>query len=225
MSSSNDPHGIRGNVDLSQIRSQSYDPTAAPQFDTAAEEHPQQSPTTVRPGRIAFNDTYQRTNTSATHLRPQPASRSTSFANTPSPRPRSYANTLPSRPNMSSRGTSFASFRQVAAKRKSIARTISSYSVYSNFAGERLDDEDEIAHKRPNLNNMTNDERKSYVEKRKSIVSTTRSSVFLKQEEAGVEEAVEDVTDVQKPKSTVGKAMFMFLKAFIGSGVLFLPKA
>ena len=34
-----------------------------------------------------------------------------------------------------------------------------------------------------------------------------------------------DEEGADAPKASVGKAMFMFLKAFIGSGVLFLPKA
>ncbi|KAL1926478.1 hypothetical protein VTP01DRAFT_5807 [Rhizomucor pusillus] len=36
---------------------------------------------------------------------------------------------------------------------------------------------------------------------------------------------MQDVSQRDTPTATVGKAMFVFLKAFIGSGVLFLPKA
>lgn len=112
------------------------------------------------------------------------------------------------RPGLSSRGTSFAS----AAKRRSMVRTISSLSVYSNFAGERLDD-----NHRPRLNSLIDEEkRKSYISQRSSVAKHEESTVG--------EELIEDTEDMA-PKASVGKAMFMFLKAFIGSGVLFLPKA
>ncbi|GAA5803989.1 transmembrane amino acid transporter protein-domain-containing protein [Helicostylum pulchrum] len=112
------------------------------------------------------------------------------------------------RPGLSSRGTSFAS----AAKRRSMVRTISSLSMYSNFAGERLDD----TH-RPRLTSLIDEEkRKSYISQRSSVVKHEESTVG--------EELIED-TEEMAPKASVGKAMFMFLKAFIGSGVLFLPKA
>lgn len=81
--------------------------------------------------------------------------------------------------------------------------------MYSNFAGERLD-----GSRRPSLIDE---------EKRKSFVSA-RSSVAKHEESTVGEEFVED-TEELAPKASVGKAMFMFLKAFIGSGVLFLPKA
>lgn len=114
------------------------------------------------------------------------------------------------RPTLSSRVSSFAS----PAKRRSMARTISSLSVYSNFAGERLDDTQRI---RPNLNSLIDEE------KRKSYISQ-KSSLHKHEESTVGDELIEDAED-DVPKASVGKAMFMFLKAFIGSGVLFLPKA
>ncbi|CAO3636810.1 unnamed protein product [Mucor hiemalis] len=114
------------------------------------------------------------------------------------------------RPTLSSRVSSFAS----PAKRRSMARTISSLSVYSNFAGERLDDTQRI---RPNLNSLIDEE------KRKSYISQ-KSSLHKHEESTVGDELIEDAEDTV-PKASVGKAMFMFLKAFIGSGVLFLPKA
>ncbi|CAO3591132.1 unnamed protein product [Absidia cylindrospora] len=106
----------------------------------------------------------------------------------------------PSRPNMSSRATSFAQ----SAKRASMgARSYSSFSLYANFAGEALDDSDDEGHYRHRMSNVagpkiTEEEKMEEVE-----------SEYLK----------------KVPTASVGKAMFMFLKAFIGSGVLFLPKA
>lgn len=114
------------------------------------------------------------------------------------------------RPKISSRATSFAT----AAKRRSMVRTISSLSVYSNFAGERLDD----SYPRPTLGNMIDEE------KRKSYAGSRKSSMDKHEESTVGEELIEDASEVA-PKASVGKAMFMFLKAFIGSGVLFLPKA
>ncbi|KAI8340057.1 transmembrane amino acid transporter protein-domain-containing protein [Chlamydoabsidia padenii] len=102
------------------------------------------------------------------------------------------------RPGMSSRATSFAQ----SAKRASMgARSYSSFSLYANFAGENLDDsDDEGGHRR----------------RRPKIA----------EEEKLDEEVVDDHVDGKSaPTASVGKAMFMFLKAFIGSGVLFLPKA
>lgn len=211
-------NSVRGTSDLSKVRSQSYNlprnrshrqvPVVNEEDDDdmgALPNHinntrPNMNPRGISTGNIHFQE------------RPQMSSRTTSFA------------TPPNRPKMSSRGTSFASIKQAtAAKRKSMARTISSYSLYSNFAGERLDDS--YHGKRPDFNSMTDDEKKSYVEeKRKSYLSTSPSSVHKHEESMIGQELVEDVGDAP-PKASVGKAMFMFLKAFIGSGVLFLPKA
>jgi hypothetical protein len=201
---SNDP--VR--TDLSKIRSKSYDqrPIAEEEDSMGAlpnhihNTRPDMKTRGISTGNIHFSE------------RPQLSSRTTSFA------------TPPNRPKMSSRGTSFASIKQAtAAKRKSMARTISSYSLYSNFAGERLDDNHRD--NRPDFNSMSDDEKKAYVDnKRKSYVSTTVSSLHKHEESMVGQELVEDVGDAP-PKASVGKAMFMFLKAFIGSGVLFLPKA
>ncbi|KAI8344203.1 transmembrane amino acid transporter protein-domain-containing protein [Chlamydoabsidia padenii] len=82
------------------------------------------------------------------------------------------------------------------------ARSYSSFSLYANFAGEALDDEDDEQPRRrggPRIN-----------------------------EEDKLDEEENDVDLEEKktpPTASVGKAMFMFLKAFLGSGVLFLPKA
>lgn len=103
------------------------------------------------------------------------------------------------RPRPMSRGTSYKSIVQsIHTNRRSIARTLSSYSTsYSHFAGEHwVDDEDEV------------------------------DEGGLKGEEGGITEDEKVVTD-RRPERTAsfGKAMFMFLKAFIGSGLMFLPKA
>ncbi|KAG0167638.1 neutral amino acid transporter [Apophysomyces sp. BC1034] len=120
----------------------------------------------------------------------------------------------PRRPGIRSHGNSFA--HSISTKRRSVARTVSSYSVYSHFAGERFDDDDDEDDHPPRLKDLVKDEKKRR--------STTDANGFkiehaLSTEESAIEE--EDRT----PKASVGKAMFMFLKAFIGSGVLFLPKA
>ncbi|KAI8882497.1 hypothetical protein K501DRAFT_186619 [Backusella circina FSU 941] len=57
--------------------------------------------------------------------------------------------------------------------------------------------------------------------RKNSNARSLAGSEKLKDQES---ESIEDV-DTDVPKASVGKAMFMFLKAFIGSGVLFLPKA
>ncbi|KAI8371649.1 transmembrane amino acid transporter protein-domain-containing protein [Radiomyces spectabilis] len=63
-------------------------------------------------------------------------------------------------------------------------------------------------------------------EKRKSTISRTSGvTADGKQEESSLGLAEEEVVISDEPKASVGKAMFMFLKAFLGSGVLFLPKA
>ncbi|CAO3644143.1 unnamed protein product [Cunninghamella blakesleeana] len=101
------------------------------------------------------------------------------------------------RPKLSSRATSFAH----SAKRASMgARSFSSMSLYAHFAGEHLAD---------------GDASEAYTKKR--VISEEKEI----NEDSGVD--TEDIKIV--PTASVGKAMFMFLKAFIGSGVLFLPKA
>lgn len=180
----NNDGGVRGTADLSKIRSKSYD-------------IPRQRPTAG-----------SRT-TSRAHFAP-----TTEEMPNHIPRPE-YQNRINStgniRPKLSSRVSSFA---PSAAKRRSIARTISSFSVYSNFAGERLDDSSQHHHSRPNLGSMVDEEKKR----------SHRSSIHKHEESTIGEESIEEAED-DIPKASVGKAMFMFLKAFIGSGVLFLPKA
>lgn len=107
----------------------------------------------------------------------------------------------PTRPKMSSRATSFAQ----SAKRASMgARSYSSFSLYANFAGEALDDSDDEGHHRRRISSIAAGHKITEEEKLDEVES----------------EYVKKV-----PTASVGKAMFMFLKAFIGSGVLFLPKA
>lgn len=109
--------------------------------------------------------------------------------------------------------------------RGSFARSISSFSLYSKFAGERF-------------NPTGNKHRAASIGKRRK-----NSSTSLEECEVGVEKCAgssnleEELVSISSnqddneddddgvPKASVGKAMFMFLKAFIGSGVLFLPKA
>ncbi|KAI9309033.1 transmembrane amino acid transporter protein-domain-containing protein [Cunninghamella echinulata] len=103
------------------------------------------------------------------------------------------------RPKLSSRATSFAH----SAKRASMgARSYSTMSLYTNFAGEHLDDEGTSQGYRT----------KRAISEEKSNVPNDDSAIETEQVRA-------------TPTASVGKAMFMFLKAFIGSGVLFLPKA
>jgi hypothetical protein len=102
------------------------------------------------------------------------------------------------RPRPMSRGTSYKSFAQsVKSNRKSLVRTLSSYSTsYSHFAGENwVEDKEE-----PGLADLT-------------------------AEELALSES--EKAEGRRPERTAsfGKAMFMFLKAFIGSGLMFLPKA
>jgi hypothetical protein len=187
--SSKDNEGVRGTADLSKIRSKSY-------------YIPRERPNT---GRGTLSRPVSRAHfapeTMPNHFsRPEYNDRVNSTGNI---RP-----TL--RPKLTSRVSSFA---PSAAKRRSIARTISSFSLYSNFAGEKLDDSTHHQSK-TNLENMISEE------KRQSYHSSLR-----KHEESTIgDEMIEDAED-DIPKASVGKAMFMFLKAFIGSGVLFLPKA
>ncbi|KAF7730239.1 neutral amino acid transporter [Apophysomyces ossiformis] len=142
---------------------------------------------------------------SHTHFADMPNLRSEFITPPPTPTPR--------RPGIRSHGNSFA--RSVTTKRRSMARTVSSYSVYSNFAGERFDD-DVVSERVPRLKRHLSQERKR---KSTSDIDAVKVEHDLSVEESAVEE--EDM----RPRASVGKAMFMFLKAFIGSGVLFLPKA
>ncbi|KAI8060711.1 transmembrane amino acid transporter protein-domain-containing protein [Gongronella butleri] len=105
------------------------------------------------------------------------------------------------RPKLSSRATSFAKM----AKRKSMgARSYSSLSLYTHFAGEDFKEEDERKHK-------------------KELIAEHGEDVSGAAEKEEEEDEFEYVQ--KRPTASVGKALFMFLKAFIGSGVLFLPSA
>lgn len=199
---------IRGTADLSKIRSKSYDlPRHRPTGGSRQASHAHfadiiedEGAPTSRPTSEAINN-----NTMPNHIRRPHFDESSRVNSTGNMRPTP-------RPKISSRTTSFAS---VAAKRRSMARTISSLSLYSNFAGERLDDSYQGS--RSHRNSMVDPEkRQSYISQKSSIRKHEESTVG--------EEMVEDIEDTV-PKASVGKAMFMFLKAFIGSGVLFLPKA
>ncbi|CAO3671601.1 unnamed protein product [Umbelopsis vinacea] len=107
--------------------------------------------------------------------------------------------TVHRRPRPMSRGTSYKSMVQsIKSNRRSIAHTLSSYSTsYSHFAGENWQEDEE----EPGLED-------------------------LKAEELALSES-EKAALGRRPERTAsfGKAMFMFLKAFIGSGLMFLPKA
>jgi hypothetical protein len=188
----NNESSVRGTADLSKIRSQSY--------DVPTRNRPNGGATAARPqSRAHFADTDGLPN----HINGRPEFNESNHGC-------STGNVRPPRPSMTSRGTSFAT---VNAKRKSMARTISSLSLYSNFAGERLDERHHTT--KPNLNSLIDEEKK--------MTYISNNSSFNKNEDSTVGEDM--IEEAAAPKASVGKAMFMFLKAFIGSGVLFLPKA
>jgi hypothetical protein len=108
---------------------------------------------------------------------------------------------------------------------RSFARSVSSFSLYSNFAGERFN---ETGHKHRTVSIGRRKKKKSKSAKG-SQVAREKGHVESSDMEDGFSSSssgnsIEDDHD-DTPKASVGKAMFMFLKAFIGSGVLFLPKA
>ncbi|KAI9022978.1 transmembrane amino acid transporter protein-domain-containing protein [Phycomyces nitens] len=111
------------------------------------------------------------------------------------------------------------------SRASSFARSINSVSLYGNFAGENLDDSKR--RKQPNLRHMIDEEQdlgrtSSINSEFKPTISISTGSISRSSDDSDLSDgSIED----DKPKSSVGKAMFMFLKAFIGSGVLFLPKA
>lgn len=99
--------------------------------------------------------------------------------------------------------------------RKSFARSVSSFSLYSHFAGERFS--------HPNHRHYSSSRKtsaKSLDVEDVSIKGGSSDSSY-----SSTSSINEKDGDNVSPKASVGKAMFMFLKAFIGSGVLFLPKA
>ncbi|OBZ83315.1 Vacuolar amino acid transporter 3 [Choanephora cucurbitarum] len=199
MSTNNLNNEKRGTANLSDIRSKSY--TAPKSTATTTSSGILNSPKQPGHAHFAPGSMDQMPNRKSVHDYNE-NSRANSFA--------SWAPKT-TRPGMYSRTTSFAS---LSAKRKSFARTVSSFSVYSNFAGERLD------HSRRNSRQMSS---LAESEKRQSIGSA-KASIRKHKESTVGEDSIEAVED-EVPKASVGKAMFMFLKAFIGSGVLFLPKA
>ncbi|CEP15317.1 hypothetical protein [Parasitella parasitica] len=197
---------IRGTADLAKIRSKSYDlPRHRPTSGARQASHAHFADIIEDEGAPTSRPNSEAITTMPNHIRRPHFDESNRGNSTGNIR-------IAPRPKISSRTTSFAS---VAAKRKSLARTISSLSLYSNFAGERLDD----SYRGPGSrrNSMAD------AEKRQSYISQ-RSSIHKHEESTIGDEMVEDIEDAA-PKASVGKAMFMFLKAFIGSGVLFLPKA
>lgn len=108
--------------------------------------------------------------------------------------------------------------RPSVQSRRSFATSVSSFSLYSNFAGERFQ------HKKKKGKKHTTDH--IDIEKARDKKQQHRSS--QSSDESSMEDDVSSKSideEDEKPKATVGKAMLMFLKAFIGSGVLFIPKA
>ncbi|KAG0173915.1 hypothetical protein DFQ28_009609 [Apophysomyces sp. BC1034] len=114
------------------------------------------------------------------------------------------------RPGISGRSYSF---NPPSIRRLSISRSVSSFSLYSKFAGERFD----VPRPRTKSNDNIDIEKRSKTKK----AEIANGGI----EENSVEHSEETEDQPDQPKASVGKAMFMFLKAFIGSGVLFLPKA
>ncbi|KAI9470654.1 MAG: transmembrane amino acid transporter protein-domain-containing protein [Benjaminiella poitrasii] len=186
----------RGTADLSQIRSKSYElPRPNNEGKRISRTHFAPMPTATMPNHNSMHrPQFDRVNTTG-----------------------QFRSNTQNRPKIASR-TNTTSFIGSPAKRRSMARTISSLSLYSHFAGENLDDNShQHRHSRPNSNMIDEEKRYSYA-------PSVPSSMHKHEGSTVSEEMVEDLED-EAPKASVGKAMFMFLKAFIGSGVLFLPKA
>lgn len=101
------------------------------------------------------------------------------------------------RPGLKRSAKSLATL-QIPKQRPALRTAASSVSLYSHFAGERFESE-------------------------KSKLP--RAASLGDQHVHDDDDDDDDDDDYDTPTATVGKAMFMFLKAFIGSGVLFLPKA
>ncbi|KAL9557337.1 hypothetical protein PS6_001881 [Mucor atramentarius] len=100
--------------------------------------------------------------------------------------------------------------------RKSFARSVSSFSLYSHFAGERFSHPHHRHHSSSRKNSAKSLDVEDVSLKGGDSSDSSYSNTSSTDEKDGENES---------PKASVGKAMFMFLKAFIGSGVLFLPKA
>lgn len=113
--------------------------------------------------------------------------------------------------------------------RKSFATSISSFSLYSHFADEDFSSSHNEKRKQAS--------RKSSLEKIDLEKKKTRKNDGGDEALSDTDSSIDDVASYKEdddeyngekkdsPKASVGKAMFMFLKVFIGSGVLFLPKA
>ncbi|CEP12736.1 hypothetical protein [Parasitella parasitica] len=100
--------------------------------------------------------------------------------------------------------------------RKSFARSVSSFSLYSHFAGERFS--------HPNRHHHHPSSRKNSA-KSSDLEDVSFKGASTDSNYSNGSSIDEKGDGTMAPKASVGKAMFMFLKAFIGSGVLFLPKA
>ncbi|KAI8647093.1 transmembrane amino acid transporter protein-domain-containing protein [Parasitella parasitica] len=100
--------------------------------------------------------------------------------------------------------------------RKSFARSVSSFSLYSHFAGERFS--------HPNRHHYHSSSRKNSA-KSSDVEDVSVKGASTDSNYSNGSSIDEKDGETSAPKASVGKAMFMFLKAFIGSGVLFLPKA
>ncbi|KAF7728172.1 hypothetical protein EC973_006566 [Apophysomyces ossiformis] len=98
---------------------------------------------------------------------------------------------------------------------RSITRSVSSFSLYDKFAGERFD----VRRPRTTSNNTGGREKGGNTHKKNHHGDKASEEISTNPSEEASEERVD------QPQASTGKAMFMFLKAFIGSGVLFLPKA
>ncbi|KAI8081540.1 transmembrane amino acid transporter protein-domain-containing protein [Halteromyces radiatus] len=95
---------------------------------------------------------------------------------------------------------------------KSFTHSVSSYSLYNcHFASERWDHHHHHHHHRRHHSEL-----KLSSNKKNNTIENNKEKI----------DQVDDpsINDTNHPTSSAKKAMFMFLKAFIGSGVLFLPK-
>ncbi|KAL0096468.1 transmembrane amino acid transporter protein-domain-containing protein [Phycomyces blakesleeanus] len=108
-------------------------------------------------------------------------------------------------------------------QRHQFVRSVSSFSLYSHFAGEDFDTHQTT---RPSI---VAEKRRSFIAEGSSAFSRHQERIVdlrsPKEKRETEEDEEEEDDDDDVPKASVTKAMFMFLKAFVGSGVLFLPKA
>jgi hypothetical protein len=118
--------------------------------------------------------------------------------------------------------------------RKSFPTSVSSISLYSHFAGEDFTSyhDPTSEHRKPSkkfsLENIDLEKKKTgknTADANNEIISVTDDSSSIDDVGSYKEDDISSNESSSSPKASVGKAMFMFLKAFIGSGVLFLPKA